>query len=199
MTTTPSENCRGYASPNAYGELTRGTSTSFHDVKLVTHRPARRPNRYAYALISLRRYSDRQRRSEARLNRFIEAAQSFLALPFTLRQRRLSKSRPPFSGKDFVAAITQRGGDASAAGWMWDHLKDSVYYKSFTPYPDDSLASVFGIAEEELEIDIITTLLERASISLPTTEILQEFGPVATPLQVALLVSHMRGLDPEAN
>ena len=51
---------------------------------------------------------------------------------------------------------------------------------------------MFGIAEEELEIDLIADILIRLKLPLPTTDLLDGFGAVDTPLQVARLVSEMR-------
>ena len=87
--------------------------------------------------------------------------QRLLALPFSARQRTLAKSRPAMSYSDFVASITRSGGNADAAGLVYSKLQDWVYHDGFTPYPDDSLSSVFGIAEEELDEDIILDALVR--------------------------------------
>jgi hypothetical protein len=115
-------------------------------------------------------------------------------LPQSARQRRLARSRPSLDKNAFIADIVSSGGDAASAAFLWDHLEDWAHEKEFTPYPDDDLQQVFGIAEEELEIDIITTLFQNLRLPLPTTTMLMNFGRVDTPRQIAQLISHVRSL-----
>lgn len=117
---------------------------------------------------------------------------SSLFFPWAARQRRLAASRPALSQDEFVTRIQERGGDSEAASLIWTHLHEWGLEESFTPYPTDDLLSVFGIAEDELDTDLIAAILTRFDLPLPTTELLKEFGDVGTPLQVARLVSEMR-------
>ena len=120
--------------------------------------------------------------------------------PWTMRQRRLASSRPRLSKREFVAATVASGGDLYAAEWIWQHLHDEWgWEKGFSPYPDDTLERIFGLAEEERDVDILTTLLNRLSLPLPTTEVLQEFGRIDTPAQIAQLIAEMRCRKEEAD
>lgn len=118
--------------------------------------------------------------------------QGILALPFSHRQKRLMKSRPALSMDEFVRQVSDAGGDREAAAAVHRKLMDWAYVDGFTPYPEDSLGQVYGIAEEELDEDFILDILNVLSVPLPSKERLSAFGPVATPLQVAQLVSLAR-------
>ena len=112
--------------------------------------------------------------------------------PWAARQRKLAKSRRPLSREEFIAVIANRGGDADAAGLIWSHLEAWGLESGFSPHPDDNLGSIYGIAEEELEEDLLANLLARLSIPLPTSEMLREFGSVNTVHDVALLARRLR-------
>jgi len=71
-------------------------------------------------------------------------------------------------------------------------LKDWTYSDAFTPYPADDLQNVFGIAEEELDEELILGILLELNVPLPSEESRQSIGPVQTPLQVASFVARCR-------
>jgi hypothetical protein len=118
-----------------------------------------------------------------------------LGLPFSLRQKRLAGDRMALGEPEFVQQIAEQGGDRMAAGVIWRFLRDWGYEDGFTPYPTDNLGSVFGIAEEELETDLVIGVLRELNIPMPTQELVDEFGAVDTPLRVALLVARCRELS----
>ena len=115
-----------------------------------------------------------------------------LGLPFSWRQRRLALTRSPTSQSEFVRQIVDEGGDASAAAAVWDHLKDWILVDGLTPYPTDDLAVVYGLAEEELEEDLILDVLQRLGVPIPGRKVLADFDAVWTPLDVAVLVARSR-------
>jgi hypothetical protein len=118
--------------------------------------------------------------------------QAIFGLPITLRQRGLLKQRPPIDAREFVKRIEAAGGD-QAAGWIiHSKLLDWINVAGFTPYPDDNLNWVFGIAEEELDEDIILEILLQLKIEPPSREALSEFGAISTPIQIAKLVRRAR-------
>jgi hypothetical protein len=118
--------------------------------------------------------------------------QTILALPITLRQRRLAKQRPPMGERDFVEEIKRASGDAEASILIRNHLLEWIYAPDFTPYPEDKLGYTYGIREEELDDDLILMVLQHLNIRPPTTEELAPFGAVDTPIQVAQLVKRAR-------
>jgi len=121
--------------------------------------------------------------------------QKVLAFPFSVRQRTLSKNRSPLSKSDFVDSITQSGGDQEAAEIVHSRLQDWIYYEGFTAYPDDSLSSVFGIAEEELDEDLILDIFMERSLSTPSQQEVTTFDPIDSPTGVAQLVAMARSND----
>jgi hypothetical protein len=118
--------------------------------------------------------------------------QNLLALPFSLRQKRLARSRRPPTEMEFVQQIGDEGGDRDAALSVWRRLTTWGYIDGFTPYPTDSLSNVFGIAEEELEVDILQGILTELGAPMPTQELCDRFGPIDTPLQVARFIALCR-------
>jgi hypothetical protein len=115
-----------------------------------------------------------------------------LGFPFTLRQKRLAQQRKPFDEREFIEEIANSHGDPAAAALLWAHLQDWVYAKGFTPYPTDDLGAVFGIAEEELDEDLVLGMFQSLNVPLPSKEFLEGFGPVTTPLSLAKLVTLCR-------
>jgi hypothetical protein len=115
-----------------------------------------------------------------------------LSLPFSLRQSRLSRSRAFISKEEFIAEVARRGGDVCAASIIHDALQEWVCSKDFSPHPDDSLIFIYGVAEEELDDDLIMTVFEKMGVTLPSSGELSDFGRVDTPLQIAQLVSSVR-------
>ena len=121
--------------------------------------------------------------------------QSILALPFSKRQKRLLARRSALSMSDFIRQICAAGGDKEAAEIIYAKLQDCIYVDGFTPYPNDSLGSIFGIAEEELDEDIILDILNQLNLALPSPDLVASFGPIDTPAGVAKLVSVTRNAD----
>lgn len=79
-----------------------------------------------------------------------------------------------------------------AAVALWNRLRDWTYVSDFTPYPTDSLGSVFGMAEEELDEDLVLAILQELNVPVPSKELVAEFGTADTPARVALLVALCR-------
>ena len=118
-------------------------------------------------------------------------------LPFSLRQRRLARTRRPLSEAQFASQIADRGGDAQAALAIWRHLSQWISADGFAPDPSDSLGSVFGISEEELDEDLVLGVFAELGLKQPTTALAFEFGRLDTPLRVAQFVAHCRRLEGE--
>jgi hypothetical protein len=91
-----------------------------------------------------------------------------------------------------VRQIIDQGGDPDAAIAVWSRLRDWRYDENFTPYPKDSLGSVYGIAEEEKDEDLILSILKELDVPIPSQEAINDFGEVETPLQIARFVAFCR-------
>jgi hypothetical protein len=113
-------------------------------------------------------------------------------MPFSARQARLAQKREALNEEEFVRRIAHDGGDRDAATVLWTKLVNSRYPDNFTPYPSDSLLKVFGIAEEELDEDLILAILNELNVRPPSKEVLSQFGVIDTPLRVAQLIALCR-------
>lgn len=118
--------------------------------------------------------------------------QKVLAFPFGARQRALTRNRRPLSLFEFTEAIASAGGDPQAAPLIHEKLQDWIYQEDFTPYPDDSLGLVFGIAEEELDEDLIIDLFLQLDVPIPAEDEMMSLGPIDTAVDVARLVALAR-------
>lgn len=113
-------------------------------------------------------------------------------LPFSYRQKKLAASRSPIDKAQFVSRILAEGGDEQAAEMVWDALLADRVVESLTPYPDDSLGHVYGIAEEELDEDLIARILKELNLPMPDRNLVDRFGVIDSPRRVAQFVSECR-------
>lgn len=93
---------------------------------------------------------------------------------------------------EFVQRIGAEGGDEQAGCLIYTKLLDWIYVTGFTPYPEDNLCHIYGIAEEERDEDMILEILQHLKMKPPSTEALGVFGAVDTPIQIARLVRQVR-------
>jgi hypothetical protein len=114
---------------------------------------------------------------------------SLLAIPFSIRQKRLAKTRRVITKRDFVSDIVSGGGDEVVAGMVWDAIHDFGIVGGFSPYPDDDLGYIYGISEEDLDEDLIMKIFHELRQPLPDSSFTEAFGPVDTPRKVSEFVS----------
>ena len=100
----------------------------------------------------------------------------------------MARARAPMTKEAFVnqSASTELG--RSAAAMLWDKLVALKAHDEFSPYPSDELLRVYGVAEEDLDIDIILDILKALNCRIPGNETLQQIGPINTPRDVVRLV-----------
>ena len=94
--------------------------------------------------------------------------------------------------EQFVAQISARDGDPSAAKLLWDAIVPDWVVDGFTPYPDDSLERVYGIAEEEKDEDLILRILNELDVPVPSDDFVESYGVVDSPLSIAKFVAQCR-------
>ena len=111
-----------------------------------------------------------------------------LELPLVLRQRRLSSERAQMTRDQFVheTASTELG--KLAAAHLWDKLFALKVHGDFTPYPSDSLLNVYGLAEDDLDVDIIMDVLKRLNCAVPDQATVDAIGAINTPADVVRFV-----------
>lgn len=113
-------------------------------------------------------------------------------LPFSLRQKRLAATRPHIDKEQFISLMTKEGADQQVAGKIWDALVADRIDENFAPYPDDSLGRIYGIAEEELDQDLIARILKELNIPIPDYDFTHRFGVVDSPRRVAEFIGECR-------
>lgn len=118
----------------------------------------------------------------------MESLKSLFEMPFSARQRRLAASRPPLSKDDFIAKIASDDRGRGAAALLWDKLNAAKVREELSPYPDDDLLRVYGLADEDLDEDIILAIIRDVGVPVPDREMLASFGQVSTPSDIVRLI-----------
>lgn len=111
-----------------------------------------------------------------------------LHFPFKGRQEKACQDRSGLTKRDFVTSLVNSQEDESAANLLWDFLVDAAVVKNFIPHPDDNFLWMYGLAEEDLDEDIILEILKRLGIDPPTPGIVDEVGEVTSPKELMRLV-----------
>src|SRR3954451_21323817 len=114
------------------------------------------------------------------------------AIPFGWRQRKAMASRANVSQEDFISALARNPFEREVAELLWLPLRDQASVPDFRPLPDDSLEKMYGIAEEELDEDILLSLMDRFRIAVPGTNQVKEFGAVESPRDVMRFIAFAR-------
>jgi hypothetical protein len=111
-----------------------------------------------------------------------------LQLPFSWRQRRAVASRTAMTRECFVAELATDPVEEKAAALLWDKLIEVSVVPELRPYPDDDLLRLYGLADEDLDDDIIVDVFQRIGIPLPPTAIVTNAGHITTPRKIIQLV-----------
>jgi hypothetical protein len=128
----------------------------------------------------------------------MENLKFYLGLPYTARQRSLSRSRAPMDKPAFVAEISAAGGDEDAAAFVWDNLSQYVFHGGYTVYPEDSFYHLFGIANEEVDEDIVLAYLEKSGLSVPLAQ-QAATGSVDSALEICRFISKVRSFKKQGS
>ncbi len=113
---------------------------------------------------------------------------SILEMPFSTRQRKLAASRSPMDKEDFIQLVASSDVGRRAGSLLWDKLNSVKVRKELTPYPDDDLLRVYGLADEDLDEDVVLRIIEELEVPVPDHDDLEAFGPVKTPCDVVRLI-----------
>jgi hypothetical protein len=108
--------------------------------------------------------------------------------PLLLKQRRLAANRPAMPKEQFIDTIASTELGRSAASMLWRKLVEATICDQFTPYPDDDLLKAFGLAEEDLDEDIILDIIKATGSVIPDRSMLKSFGSVNTPSDIIRLI-----------
>ena len=118
----------------------------------------------------------------------MRALKSLLEMPFSGRQRKLASTRLPISKTGFIEDSASTDLGKIAAAHLWQKLNGIKVDENFTPSPEDNLLSVYGLAEEDLDEDIILSIIREVGVGVPTKDTLEDFGPVHTPHDIIKLI-----------
>jgi acyl-homoserine lactone acylase PvdQ len=94
---------------------------------------------------------------------------------FYSRQQKLIRLRGEVTAQSFSAMFTDER-ERMVARMVWDHLRREAVVPDFRPHPDDRLLTVYGIAEEELDEDLILQVLRDLGAPTPRQASADAFG-----------------------
>jgi hypothetical protein len=104
------------------------------------------------------------------------------------------KNRGPRTKASFIEQIADSEFECSVAAEVWNILRGRSDIPDFEPSPDDDLCYLYGIAEEDLDEDIILFLLNLFEVPVPPIPEVDAFGPVNTPKDIVKLISRAQAL-----
>jgi len=110
--------------------------------------------------------------------------------PFGGRQRRAMKLREGYAKKDFDAQLIDAGADREIVEQVWAILADHAV-EGFKAKPEDNLQHMFGLAEEDLDEDVILRLLQANGCRIPDEREVAAMGPVETVEDLVMFVSSL--------
>ena len=61
-------------------------------------------------------------------------------------------------------------------------------HDGFSPYPSDRLLKVYGLAEEDLDVDVIMDILKRLNCRAPDQATVNAIGAINTPADIVRFV-----------
>lgn len=113
---------------------------------------------------------------------------SIVQFPFRQRQRRARAQRGWVTSDVFCQALGIRPDERPIAESIWDLLVEAAVIDDFRPLPDDSFLHMYGLAEEDLDEDIILKLLTRFGLAPPKDHVVDEVGEIASPIELMQLI-----------
>ncbi|HET9638266.1 MAG TPA: hypothetical protein VFP12_03585 [Allosphingosinicella sp.] len=109
-------------------------------------------------------------------------------LPFSWRQHKVRARRNDMTRERFVAALATNDAEELAAGILWDKLAEVAVIPDFRPDPDDDFLYLYGLADEDLDEDIILEILTSLGLKPPSPFELQRVGRISSPRDFVKLV-----------
>ena len=88
----------------------------------------------------------------------------------------------------FVDALASDELERQAAGLLWDKLIEIAIVPDFRPSPDDNFLHIYGLADEDLDEDVILAILKSLKRVPPAEAVMTEIGPITSPQQFMQLV-----------
>lgn len=101
------------------------------------------------------------------------------------------KARESYTKNNFQEQLSDAGGDSEVIEEVWAILTDHAI-DGFKPKPEDNLQYIFGLAEEDLDEDVVLKLLETCSCRIPNKSELASMKPVDTVKDLVMFVSALK-------
>jgi hypothetical protein len=117
--------------------------------------------------------------------------QRILDWPFRGRQLRAMKARESYTKSNFQEHLSNAGGDSEVIEEVWTMLTGHAI-DGFRPKPEDNLQHIFGLAEEDLDKDVVLKLLETYGCRIPNESELASMKPVDTVQDLVMFVSALK-------
>lgn len=117
--------------------------------------------------------------------------QRILDWPFRGRQLRAMEARQSYTKSNFQEHLSNAGGDSEVIDEVWTILTGHAI-DGFKLKPEDNLQYIFGLAEEDLDEDVILKLLEKYNCRIPNESELASMRPVDTVQDLVMFVSALK-------
>lgn len=117
--------------------------------------------------------------------------------PFSWRQSRARALREDMTRDRFIHGLGSDELERQAAGMLWDKLIAVAVVPDFRPFPDDNFLYMYGLADEDLDEDIILAILTSLGRILPSPAVIRNIGPIASPKEFVQLVRQTVPSDDE--
>src|SRR5712671_7945474 len=108
--------------------------------------------------------------------------------PFRGRQLRAMASRYSYSRDDFRKYFAATGAASNVIDAVWETLIDHAVIE-FKPMPEDNLQYIFGLADEDLDIDVVLQLLKNCGCRIPKPDEIEKMGSIDTVEDLVRFVS----------
>jgi hypothetical protein len=102
------------------------------------------------------------------------------------------KDRNAYSKDDFIGFFLARDVSREIADETWSVLAQTAVIEGFKPRPEDELTRTFGLAEEDLDEDVVLPLLQRCKCRVPPPSEIEGMKPLETVADLVEFVSQMQ-------
>ena len=117
--------------------------------------------------------------------------QRILDWPFRGRQLRAMNLREGYTKDHFQEQLLNAGADTETIEQVWTLLADHAV-EGFKPKPEDNLQYLFGLAEEDLDEEVILALLEANGCHIPNESEVARMGPLDSVHDLVMFVSSLK-------
>ncbi len=104
------------------------------------------------------------------------------------------RARQSHSKEEFVGFFAGRGVAREIADEVWKILTENAAIDGFKPHPEDDLLAVFGLAEEDLDEDVVLELLQHCGCRIPQPSDIDGMKPLTTVADLVDFLSEMKRL-----